>query len=224
MATEHGIRHLLLVSRSGPDAPGAGELRRQLTELGAEVTIAACDTADRDALAELLAALPADRPLTGVVHLAGVVDDGLVSTLTGDRLDAVLRPKADAAWHLHELTRELNLSAFVLFSSAAGVIGGPGQGNYAAANAFLDGLAQHRAARGLTATSIAWGLWAQTTGMSRHLEEADFKRIARSGLLPITEREGTALLDAALAVGEPAVTATPWTRWRCGRTRPRHRW
>ncbi|WP_437097636.1 thioester reductase domain-containing protein [Streptomyces sp. enrichment culture] len=209
LAAEHGIRHLLLVSRSGPDSPGAGELRRQLTELGAEVTIAACDAADRDALAELLATLPEDRPLTGVVHLAGVVDDGLVSTLTGDRLAGVLRPKADAAWHLHELTRELNLSAFVLFSSAAGVIGGPGQGNYAAANAFLDGLAQHRAARGLTATSIAWGLWAQTTGMSRHLEEADFKRIARSGLLPITERAGTALLDAALAVGEPAVTATP---------------
>ncbi|MFF9525246.1 thioester reductase domain-containing protein [Streptomyces achromogenes] len=209
LAAEHGIRHLLLVSRSGPDSPGAGELRRQLTGLGAEVTIAACDAADRDALAGLLATLPADRPLTGVVHLAGVVDDGLVSTLTGDRLAAVLRPKADAAWHLHELTRDLDLSAFVLFSSAAGVIGGPGQGNYAAANAFLDGLAQHRAARGLTATSIAWGLWAQTTGMSRHLEEADFRRIARSGLLPITERTGTALLDAALAVGAPAVTATP---------------
>ncbi|WTO33881.1 thioester reductase domain-containing protein [Streptomyces achromogenes] len=209
LAAEHGIRHLLLVSRSGPDSPGAGELRRQLTGLGAEVTIAACDAADRDALAGLLATLPADRPLTGVVHLAGVVDDGLVSTLTGDRLSAVLRPKADAAWHLHELTRDLDLSAFVLFSSAAGVIGGPGQGNYAAANAFLDGLAQHRAARGLTATSIAWGLWAQTTGMSRHLEEADFRRIARSGLLPITERTGTALLDAALAVGAPAVTATP---------------
>ncbi|MGW2954956.1 thioester reductase domain-containing protein, partial [Streptomyces eurythermus] len=209
LAAEHGVRHLLLVSRSGPDSPGAGELRRQLTALGAEVTIAACDAADRDALAALLATVPAGRPLTGVVHLAGVVDDGLVSTLTGDRLAAVLRPKADAAWHLHELTRDLDLSAFVLFSSAAGVIGGPGQGNYAAANAFLDGLALHRAARGLTATSIAWGLWAQTTGMSRHLEEADLKRIARSGLLPITEHAGTALLDAALAVGEPAVTATP---------------
>ncbi|AZQ38051.1 SDR family NAD(P)-dependent oxidoreductase [Streptomyces cyaneochromogenes] len=212
LAAEHGVAHFVLLSRRGPEAPGAGELGRKLGELGAKVTFVAGDAADRDALAALLADLPAAHPLTGVVHTAGVVDDGLVSTLTADRLDAVLRPKVDGAWNLHELTRDLDLSAFVLFSSVAGVVGGPGQSNYAAANAFLDGLAQHRAAQGLPATSVAWGLWSQTTGMSGHMEEADFKRIARSGLLPIEESTGPALLDTALALGEAAVVATPVDR------------
>ncbi|MCC3771252.1 thioester reductase domain-containing protein, partial [Streptomyces sp. UNOC14_S4] len=153
--------------------------------------------------------VPAAHPLTAVVHTAGITDDGLVSALTPERLARVLRPKTDAAWHLHELTRDADLSAFVLFSSAAAVIGGPGQANYAAANAFLDALAAHRHAHGLPAASLAWGLWEQTTGVSAHLEEADHRRIARSGLLPITEAAGPALLDAALGLGRAAVVVTP---------------
>jgi thioester reductase-like protein len=169
----------------------------------------ACDVADRDALAGVLRSLPADRPLTGVVHTAGVIDDGLVTDLTPDRLAQVLRPKADAAWHLHELTKDLDLTAFVLFSSIAGVIGGAGQSNYAAANAFLDGLAAHRAAHGLAATSVAWGLWAQSSGITGDLGEADLARIARAGFRPIASDRGPGLLDLALgqAHGDRAIAS-----------------
>uniref|UniRef100_UPI0005A7AB27 type I polyketide synthase n=1 Tax=Streptacidiphilus melanogenes TaxID=411235 RepID=UPI0005A7AB27 len=203
LVTEHGARRLLLVSRRGAEAPGAADLVAELVALGAHVSVAACDVADREALAALLGSL--ERPLTAVVHTAGVLDDGIISSLTPERIDTVLRPKVDAAWHLHELTRDQNLSAFVLFSSASGVLGAAGQGNYAAANAFLDALAQHRGAAGLAATSLAWGLWAG--GMAGTLDEADVQRMTRSGVAPLTADLGLALFDAAL--GQPAAALVP---------------
>ncbi|MFF6868263.1 thioester reductase domain-containing protein [Streptomyces sp. NPDC012450] len=209
LVREHGVGHLLLTSRRGEQAEGAAELAAELKELGAEVTIAACDVADREDLAELLSNVPARHPLAAVIHAAGVLDDGLVGSQTPERLAAVLRPKAEAAWNLHELTREEELSAFVLFSSIAGVVGGPGQSTYAAANSFLDGLARQRAAEGLPATSVAWGLWTQDGGMSGGLDAADLGRIARGGFLPVTAGAGTALLDLALGTGRPALVATP---------------
>nr|WP_245703344.1 type I polyketide synthase [Streptomyces lushanensis] len=209
LVTEHGVRHLLLVSRRGERADGATELAAGLTALGATVTVEACDVSDRAALAALLARVPREHPLTGVVHTAGVLDDGLVSAQNAERLDGVLRPKADAAWHLHELTRDLDLTAFVLFSSVAAVIGGPGQSNYAAANSFLDGLARHRAAHGLPALSLAWGLWEQTSGLTGGLTETDLRRIARSGFRPVATEQGPALLDLALRLGRPDTVATP---------------
>ncbi|KOX23546.1 polyketide synthase [Saccharothrix sp. NRRL B-16348] len=201
LVTAHGVRSLLLTSRRGLDAPGASDLRDELTSLGAEVTVAACDVGDRAALAALLA----ETPVRGVVHAAGLIDDGLVGALTPQRLSAVLRPKAEAARHLHELVGDVDV--FVLFSSIAGVIGGAGQGNYAAANAFLDGLAAYRAARGQAATSIAWGLWAGRSGITGDLTEADRRRIARAGLRPIEAAHGLAMLDAAL--GTPTAVAMP---------------
>ncbi|MFD0650381.1 type I polyketide synthase [Streptomyces malaysiensis subsp. malaysiensis] len=204
LVAERGVRHLLLVSRRGDQAEGATELAAELAELGATVSWSACDVADRDALAATLATVPAEHPLTAVVHTAGVLDDGVIGSLTPERVDHVMRPKVDAAWNLHELTRDLDLSAFLLFSSAAGVFGGPGQGNYAAANVFLDALAQHRAAQGLPATALAWGLWAGG-GMGDTLDEADITRMRRAGVPPLPVAEGLRLFDAALTVDEASL-------------------
>jgi thioesterase domain-containing protein/short-subunit dehydrogenase/aryl carrier-like protein len=205
LVTGHGVRHLVLASRRGADAPGADALRAELTGLGARVTLAACDVTDPGALADLLAAVDPDHPLTGVVHSAGVLDDGVIGSLTPERIDTVFRPKVDAAWHLHELTRSLDLTAFVLFSSVAGTLGGPGQGNYAAANAFLDALAQHRRAAGLPATSLAWGLWESTGAMTDGLAGADLARMSRSGVAGLTAEEGLALFDLGCAAGDAVV-------------------
>ncbi|MDJ0460163.1 type I polyketide synthase [Streptomyces sp. H27-C3] len=196
LITTHGIRNIVLTSRRGPDADGAAGLRDELAALGATVTVAACDAADRDALAALLATIPDDRPLTAVVHAAAVVAGGLVDSLTDDDLDQVLRPKVDAALNLHELTRGLDLSAFVLFSSLAGTLGGAGQAAYAAGNAFLDALAHQRRAQGLPASSLAWGVWDERGDQTR-LEAGDLRRMARAGLVPLGAEEGLRLLDTA---------------------------
>ncbi|WP_328846842.1 SDR family NAD(P)-dependent oxidoreductase [Streptomyces sp. NBC_00258] len=197
LVTEHGVRNLLLVSRRGEDAPGAEAQREELAALGADVRIVACDTSDRAALEALLATVPAEAPLTGVFHTAGVLDDGVVEAMTPERVDAVMRPKVDAAWNLHELTRDLDLAAFVLYSSAAGVSGDAGQANYAAANVFLDALAQRRRAAGLPGQSLAWGLWEDRSEMTGHLGDADLARLADAGVRGFAAAEGLALLDHA---------------------------
>jgi acyl transferase domain-containing protein/NADPH:quinone reductase-like Zn-dependent oxidoreductase/acyl carrier protein len=201
----HGARHLLLASRQGMASAGAEELEAELVGAGAQVRIAACDVADREQLKLLLDSVEEEHPLTAVLHVAGVLDDGVVESLTTEGLDRVLAPKVDAALHLHELTSHLELAAFVMFSSSAATIGSPGQANYAAANAFLDGLAAYRRARGLAGTSLAWGLWAQTGGMAGRLSEADLMRMARSGLAELSPDEGLELLDRAVAADESLV-------------------
>ena len=203
LVATHGVRHLLLLSRQGPAAPGAAELAAELTALGARVSIVACDAADRDALAGVLAAVPAGHPLVGVVHTAGVLDDGVIEALTPQRLAAVLRAKADAAWWLHELTRELDLAWFVVYSSAAATFGSAGQGNYAAANAVLDALAEQRRAAGLVGQSLAWGLWEQAIGMTGHLDQADLARMGRAGIGALSAEQGLALFDAAVRSDRP---------------------
>jgi acyl transferase domain-containing protein/NADPH:quinone reductase-like Zn-dependent oxidoreductase/acyl-coenzyme A synthetase/AMP-(fatty) acid ligase/short-subunit dehydrogenase/acyl carrier protein len=205
---EQGARRLLLVSRSGPDAEGAAELEAELEELGAVVEIVACDVGERQQVADLLASLPTQYPLGGVIHAAGALDDGLVEALDAERLETVFRPKVDGAWHLHELTRDLGVAEFVLFSSLAGTLGSPGQGNYAAANSFLDALAAQRRAEGLPAQAVAWGLWEGASGMTDHLGENEIARTAK-GLAAIKTAEGLALFDRAVASPDAHLVATP---------------
>ncbi|MEU5812123.1 SDR family oxidoreductase, partial [Streptomyces sp. NPDC047718] len=207
LVAAYGVQRLLLTSRRGTGAAGAVELVAELEQLGARVELVACDVSDREALAGLLASVPAEHPLTAVVHTAGVLDDGILASLTPERVATVLRPKVDAAWNLHELTRDLGLSAFVLFSGAAAAFGAAGQANYAAANAFLEGLAEQRRAEGLPATSLAWGLWAPQAGnaadgggMAASLDDANLRRLAREGVAALAADEGLALFDTAMTV------------------------
>ena len=209
LAGAHGARHLLLLSRRGPGAAAAGGLVAELAELGCEARAVACDVSDRAQLQTALAQVPAEHPLTAVVHCAGVLDDALIAEQTPQRLDEVLGPKADAAWHLHELTRDTELSAFVLFSSLAATLGNPGQGNYAAANSFLDALAQRRRSQGLPATAIAWGLWERESALTAGMDEASRARLARAGLIAIADAAGLELFDRARAGAVALAVAAP---------------
>ncbi|WP_405862077.1 type I polyketide synthase [Streptomyces sp. NBC_00090] len=197
----YGARHLLLLSRRGTTAEGVTELVTELTELGAHVDVAACDVSDRDALARIIGSL--ERPLTAVVHAAGVLDDATIETLAPAQLARVLGPKAEAALHLDELTADLDLSSFVLFSSVSALLGGVGQGNYAAANAALDALAAARRAAGQPATSLAWGLWAEAGGMGGTLDETELARLERAGMSGLSAEQGLELYDAALRLDSP---------------------
>ncbi len=203
VVAHHDVRHLVLLSRRGPDAPGAADLVAELTDAGAHVQVVAADAADRDALGKCLAGIDHQHALSAVIHAAGVIDDAVLTSLTPERVDQVLRAKVDAAWNLHELTRDLDLSAFVMFSSMAGLVGASGQANYSAANAYLDALAAHRRAHGLPAMSLGWGLWEQASGLTGHLEDVDLARLNRDGILALALEDALSLFDQALTVDEP---------------------
>ncbi|WP_024804255.1 type I polyketide synthase [Nocardia sp. BMG51109] len=207
LVAAHDVRHLVLAGRQGRAAAGADELAAELGALGASVTVAACDAADRRALAAVLDGIPAENPLTAVVHTAGVLDDGPIESLSAEQVHRVLRAKVDVAVNLHELTADRDLAAFVLYSSVTGVLGSPGQANYTAANVFLDALAAHRRASGLPATSMVWGLWEQASNLTGALQRADLARLRRAGLVRMPTTRGLALFDAALRAGE-AVSVT----------------
>lgn len=207
LVAEHGVRSVVLTSRRGPAADGAAQLAAELESLGARVSIVACDVGDRDAVRELLEHVPEELPLGAIVHAAGTLDNSMIESLTPESLEAVLRPKVDGAWHLHELTADLDLSAFVLYSSVAGVIGNPGAANYGAANTFLDALAAYRRARGLSGTSIAWGLWEQSTEMSSMVNHAQLGRMDLMGVKALAEEEGLQLLDLVCEGSDPLMVA-----------------
>ncbi|WP_455432271.1 type I polyketide synthase [Streptomyces pratensis] len=207
LVTRHGVRHLLLAGRRGPESGAVRRLTAELAALGAEVTAVAVDVADEEQVAALLEGIDPSHPLTGVFHAAGVLADATLGSLDAAGLDAVLRPKADGARHLDRLTRDADPAAFVLFSSAAGIVGSPGQGAYAAANVYLDALAAARSAAGYAATSVAWGLWQSDSTMTGGLSAADRARMTRSGMLPLPVAQSLATLDAALESGEPALVA-----------------
>ncbi|HEV3292252.1 MAG TPA: SDR family NAD(P)-dependent oxidoreductase, partial [Streptosporangiaceae bacterium] len=207
LVTGHGVRELVLLSRRGPAAPGASRLAAELAGLGAAVRVTAGDVADRAAAEGLLEWAGRAHPLAGVVHMAGVLADATIGALDDGQLERVLAPKVAGAWNLHELTADAGLEMFAMFSSAAGVLGTSGQGNYAAANAFLDALACWRRRRGLAGLSLAWGLWEQASEMTGHLGQTDLTRLWRAGLLPLSSAEGLGLFDAGLAGSAAAALA-----------------
>lgn len=214
LVRRHGVQHLLLVSRNGENAPGAAELAQELRDLGATVRVAACDVADPDALAALLDSIPAGQPLTGVVHAAGTLRDGISASLTAEDVHTVLAPKAIGAWHLHRLTEHLDLDFFVMFSSVAGVLGNAGQANYAAANGYLDGLARVRHDQGLPATSIAWGLWSDVSTMTEGAVTDETARLRRLGIVGLSAEDALELFDSAVSGAEVGPVACRFDRAR----------
>ncbi|MFG3620989.1 SDR family NAD(P)-dependent oxidoreductase [Nocardia sp. NPDC047654] len=212
LVVAHGVGHLLLVSRRGAAADGVAELVAELERLGARTRVAACDVADRAGMAAVLESIGNEHPLTAVVHSAGLIDDATIETLTERQIDRVLAPKVDGALILDELTRGHDLAAFVVFSSAAAILGSPGQGNYAAANAVLDGLAHARRAQGLPALSVAWGLWNQGTGMTGEMDRAALARLERMGLRILGDADGMALFDAAIAMDTAVVACVEFDK------------
>ncbi|MBO0881115.1 MAG: SDR family NAD(P)-dependent oxidoreductase, partial [Mycobacterium sp.] len=211
LVAEYGVRSLVLASRRGADAAGVEQLVEELEGRGARVCVVTCDVSVREQVTRLLDAVPQEAPLTGVVHAAGLLDDGVVAGLTRERVRPVLGAKAGGAWWLHEelRVRGIDVGLFVLFSSLAGVMGAAGQASYAAANGFLDALAEYRSAQGLAGTSIAWGLWAESTGLTAHLGDTHTRRMKRAGFGPLTEEQGLAWFDEALRTSRAAVTAVP---------------
>ncbi|MFD9604697.1 SDR family NAD(P)-dependent oxidoreductase, partial [Streptomyces sp. NPDC059970] len=203
-----GAPHIVLTSRSGPDAPGADELAAEISALGSKVTFAACDVTDRDALRSLLGSLSDDQPLTSVFHTAATLDDGTLDALTGERIERAGRAKTLGAKNLHDLTADAPLTAFVLFSSFASAFGAPGLGGYAPGNAYLDGLARQRRAEGLPATSVAWGTWAGS-GMA---EGPVAERFRRHGVVEMAPEEALDALQTALDRAEvcPVITGIEW--------------
>ncbi|MEV8639262.1 type I polyketide synthase, partial [Streptosporangium sp. NPDC051023] len=209
LVTAHDVRNLVLTGRRGAETPGAHDLRAELTALGATVTVVAADVTDREAVTALLAAIPAEHPLTAVVHTAGVTDDVPLTSLTSPRLHPVLAPKVDGAWLLHDLTRDLSPApAIVLFSSVSGLIGGAAQAGYAAANTYLDALAANRPG----SVSLAWGLWEQESGITASLTAVDHARLARTGLRPLPTEQALALFDSAVltAHGDSLLVPAPF--------------
>ncbi|GGR38030.1 acyl transferase domain-containing protein [Streptomyces netropsis] len=204
VVVSHGVRHVVAVSRSGASGEGVAAFVEELRAEGAELRVVTGDAADRAVLEDALASIPAEHPLTAVVHMAGVLDDGVLGSLTPERVDRVLRPKVDAAWHLHELTAGSDVPLFV-FSSVSSVLGTAGQGSYAAANAFVDALVQHRRGAGAPGVSMGWGLWGAKSGLTGGLGETDMRRIARSGVQPLSADQGLALFDLARATDDPVV-------------------
>nr|WP_275581078.1 type I polyketide synthase [Natronosporangium hydrolyticum] len=205
LVSEHSVRQLMLLSRRGPAAPGAAELRDELAAAGASVAILACDVADREELARAIEAVPAEHPVTAVIHVAGVSDASPIDSVTDTQIRNVLRAKVDAAWHLHELTAEMSLSAFILFSSAASSVLAAGQASYAAANAFLDGLAEFRSLHGLPGLALAWGPWAEAGGMAGELGESGRQRLARLGTPPMSTAVALATFDAVLSMPQGVI-------------------
>ncbi|MFJ4659048.1 SDR family NAD(P)-dependent oxidoreductase, partial [Nocardia sp. NPDC088792] len=205
LVAEHGVRDLVLVSRRGTKAPGADRLADKLSELGSRVEVVACDVSDPEAVAGVVASIADRTRLAGVVHTAAVLDDGVVSALAPERLHPVLSPKVDAGWNLHNATRDLNLDVFTVFSSMSGLIGAPGQANYAAANVFIDALMAIRHRDGLPAISMAWGPWTPEVGLTGTLTEVEIARLQRSGMPPLSVAAGMRLFDRALAADEPLI-------------------
>ncbi|MBJ8338374.1 SDR family NAD(P)-dependent oxidoreductase [Antrihabitans sp. YC3-6] len=198
LVREHGARRLVLASRRGPDAPGAADVRARLVELGARVDVVACDIADREALRRLLNDISETGQLTGVVHTAGILDDGVIASLTDERLDNVFAAKVDGAWNLHELTMDCKLGLFALYSSVGGMVLPIGQGGYAAANVYLDALAAYRRGLGLAATSLAWGPW-DGARMGLEVTDLQMQRIRRSGIMPLDPATAMRLFDSAIS-------------------------